>query len=71
MSENSNIPDPDQVAADGAWWLWFMVWNDVTEQEGVTSSDNFWTGEYYNTNAHKRHVYNHELVITLDELPDF
>ena len=71
LSENSNIPDPDLMAAEGAWWLYFMVWNDTDTAEGVTSSSNFWTGEYYNTNAHKRHVYNHERVITLDELPAF
>ncbi len=71
LSENSNIPDPDLMEADGAWWLYFMVWNDTDTAEGVTSSSNFWTGEYYNTNAHKRHVYNHERVITLDELPEF
>ena len=71
LSENSNIPDPDLMRADNAWWLYFVVWNDTDTAEGVTSSNNFWTGEYYNTNAHKRHVYNHELVITLDELPAF
>ncbi|WP_339898099.1 glycosyl hydrolase [uncultured Gilvimarinus sp.] len=71
LSENSNIPDPDAMAADNAWWLFFMVWNDSDTAEGVTSSSNFWTGEYFNTNAHKVHVYNHELVITLDELPEF
>lgn len=71
LSENSNIPDPDAMQADGAWWLWFMVWNDSDTAEGVTHENNFWTGEYYNSNAHKQHVYNHELVITLDELPSF
>ena len=71
LSENSNIPDPDNIAEDGAWWLWFMVWNDSNTDAGVTSSNNFWTGEYYNTNAHKLKVYNHDNVITLDELPDF
>ena len=71
MSENSNIPDPDLMQQDGAWWLYFMVWNDTDTAEGVSSSGNFWTGEYYNTNDHKVHVYNHNLVITLDELPAF
>lgn len=71
MSENSNIPDPDLMEADGAWWLYFCVWNDGNTQAGVSSDGNFWTGEYYNTNAHKYHVYNHDLVITLDELPEF
>ena len=71
LSENSNIPDPDAMEADGAWWLYFVVWNDSTSTEGVTDSNNFWTGEYFNTNAHKNHVYNHSNVITLDELPSF
>ncbi len=71
LSENSNIPDPDLIKQDNAWWLYFVVWNDIDTAEGVSNSSNFWTGEYYNTNAHKRHVYNHDLVITLDELPDF
>jgi mannan endo-1,4-beta-mannosidase len=71
LSENSNIPDPDLMKTDSAWWLYFMVWNDTDTAEGVTSSSNFWTGEYYNTKAHKAKVYTHPLVITLDELPDF
>ena len=71
LSENSFIPDPDKISQDGAWWLWFMVWNDWDTPEGQTYKDNFWTGEYYNTNTHKTHVYNHTNVITLDELPDF
>jgi mannan endo-1,4-beta-mannosidase len=71
LSENSYMPDPDKISADDAWWLWFMVWNDghTSEGEGVTHKDNFWTGEYYNTNAHKTKVYNHSNIITLDELP--
>ncbi len=48
-----------------------MVWNDSDTDAGVTSPDNFWTGEHYNTNEHKMKVYNHDNVITLDELPDF
>jgi mannan endo-1,4-beta-mannosidase len=71
LTENSYIPDPDRIAADGAWWLWFMVWNDGNTAQGVTGPDNFWTGEYYNTTEHKRKVYNHPNVITLDRLPGF
>lgn len=71
LSENSNIPDPDNIAADGAWWLWFVVWNDGSGAEGVDSTNNFWTGEHYNTNAHKTKVYNHPNVINLDDLPEF
>ncbi|WP_229487432.1 glycosyl hydrolase [Pseudoduganella lutea] len=69
LSENGYIPDPDKLAADGAWWLWFMTWNDRDTPAGVTAKENFWTGEYYNTNAHKRKVYHHPLVITLDRVP--
>lgn len=75
LSENSYIPDPDSITADSAWWLWFMTWNDgnfnQTTLVSDTHADNFWSGEYYNTNAHKTKVYTHNNVITLDELPDF
>lgn len=75
LSENSYIPDPDKIATDGAWWLWFMTWNDgnfnQTTLVSDTHVDNFWSGDYYNTSAHKTKVYNHLNVITLDELPDF
>ncbi|HTF96610.1 MAG TPA: glycosyl hydrolase [Cellvibrio sp.] len=75
LSENSYIPDPEKIAADGAWWLWFMTWNDgnfnTSTLESTTHKDNFWSGEYYNTSAHKTKVYNHANMITLDELPEF
>lgn len=71
MSENSFIPDPDKIALDGAWWAWFLVWNDGHAGAGIDDRNNFWTGEYYNTNAHKKKVYNHGAVVTLDKLPRF
>lgn len=71
LTETSHIPDPAQSAADGEWWLWFLVWNDSAGPAGITSPDNFWTGEHHNTNAHKRKVYNDPRVITLDRLPKF
>lgn len=75
LSENSFIPDPDKMATDSAWWLWFMTWNDGDFDETTlvsgTHKDNFWSGEFYNTNAHKTKVYNHPNIITLDELPAF
>jgi mannan endo-1,4-beta-mannosidase len=70
LTENGEIPDPAQCKNDNAMWSWFMTWNDAGYAEGETTSGNFWTGEYHNTNAHKRYVYNHDLVITLDKLPD-
>jgi len=71
LTENGAIPDPDNCKNDNAMWLWFLVWNDrYGSTDGENHKDNFWTGEYHNTQAHKQKVYNHELVITLDELPD-
>ena len=70
LTENGAIPDPDKCKQDEAVWSWFMTWNDGGYTIGQTDKNNFWTGEYHNTNAHKNYVYNHKLVITLDELPD-
>ncbi|MDR2701503.1 MAG: glycoside hydrolase family 26 protein [Spirochaetaceae bacterium] len=70
LTENGAIPDPNECYLDEAMWLWFMTWNNARNTNGETHKDNFWTGEYHNTNAHKTYVYNHARVITLDELPD-
>ena len=71
LSETSFIPDPDKMRMEGAPWLWFTVWNDARAGAGVTAKDNFWSGDYYNTSAHKNKVYHHPNVITLDKLPAF
>lgn len=68
LTENGEIPDPELLSAYQVKWSWFMTWNDK-EVEG-TNVDNFWSGEYHNTAAHKQKVYNHPYVLTLDELPD-
>jgi len=70
LTENGAIPDPDKCKQDNAMWSWFMTWNDANNTNGETYKENFWTGEYHNTDTHKNHVYNHDLVITLDKLPD-
>jgi len=70
LTENGRIPDPDECVKDGAMWSWFMTWNDGRKTAGETHKENFITGEFYNTNAHKKKAYNHPLVITLDKLPD-
>jgi mannan endo-1,4-beta-mannosidase len=71
MSENSYIPDPEKMAQAGARWLYFVTWNDGHAGAGVSAPDNFWTGDYYNTLEHRRAVYRHPDVITLDKLPAF
>jgi hypothetical protein len=49
-------PDPDQCLSTGAMWSWWMEWH--------TS----WLTKVDKDYLHK--VYDHELVITLDEVPD-
>ncbi|WP_370639141.1 glycosyl hydrolase [Cohnella sp. REN36] len=60
MTENGPIPDPDLVEAYGAGWRWFCTW------EG-----DFLTDGKKNSLEHLVRVYNHERVVTLDELPDW
>ncbi|WP_198118157.1 glycosyl hydrolase [Massilia rhizosphaerae] len=71
LSENSYIPDPDNMRRDGARWLWFLTWNDGRAAPGAADRNNFWSGDYYNTAAHKTKVYHDPDVITLDRLPAF
>lgn len=49
-------PDPDKCKSRGVMWSWWMEWH-TTHLEKVDK-------EYL------KRVYNHELVITLDEVPD-
>lgn len=55
--ECGTIPDPEKAFADGAPWSWWMLWHT----EHLFRHDR---------EALKR-IYNHELVITRDELPRF
>lgn len=59
LSENGPVPDPDNLAADKAYWSWFMPWYGSFIRDGVK-----------NPLAHWQKVMNHEYVITLDEMPD-
>lgn len=55
--ECGNVPVVSQFEKDGDIWSWFMVWH---------------TQHITGNNKHNlKNVYNSELVITLDELPDF
>ncbi len=60
MSETGIIPDPDLLDDQGARWNWFCTW----------SGDFIRDGEH-NESSHIIKVYQHEYVLTLDELPDF
>jgi mannan endo-1,4-beta-mannosidase len=67
LSENGPIPDPDLLVAEGAPWSWFMTWNDGVQGK---PEDDFFSGNKYMDDAHRKKVYNHPYVLTLDELPD-
>jgi mannan endo-1,4-beta-mannosidase len=56
LSENGTVPHPDSMATDGAWWSFFMSWN----QEFLRIA---------NPNAHWNAVMKHDKVITLDQMP--
>jgi mannan endo-1,4-beta-mannosidase len=69
LTENGAIPDPDSLILNNAKWSYFMTWDDHGVASGASHKDNYWTGEWHNSDAHKKHVYNHAFVITLNELP--
>jgi len=69
LSENGAIPDPQWSLTNNYMWSWFLTWNDANSST-TANRNNFWIGGYHNTAEHKQYVYDHELVITLDELPD-
>ncbi len=50
------IPDPEECFKTGAMWSWWMLWHTTF----LSQMDH----------DYLRKVYNHELVITLDEIPD-
>ena len=76
LTECGRIPLPASCSTDGAWWRWFMVWNDGnwdSSTSSVTTTDstsNFWSGSSINEATVKSTVYSSSMVITLDELPD-
>ena len=56
MHECGTIPNPDQCQSQGIMWSWFMLWH---------------TGHLTDHNqTNLRNYYNHDLVLTRDELPD-
>lgn len=78
LTEVGAIPDPDLLAAEGAAFSWFLVWNDNPTVNLAQAANNFWSGsgssvedavQYpWNTPTFEKRVYSHPRVITLDEL---
>ena len=67
LSENGCIFDPDLAIRDGAMWGYFGTWGG----EFVTNSGalNVYSEQYTEKDMLIK-IYNHENVITLDEVPD-
>jgi mannan endo-1,4-beta-mannosidase len=57
LSENGPIPDPESLFSEAAAWSWFCTWSGDFILNGISNSA-----------AHINTVYNHEYVITLDEI---
>lgn len=67
MSECATMPDPDLIVRDNAYWLWFAVWNwDYIVMYGTTN-----LSDAYTSFDMIEKVYNSEVIITRDQLPDF
>lgn len=67
MSECATMPDSDMIIRDHAYWLWFAVWNwDFIVVNGTTE-----LSDAYTSFDIMEKVYNSEVIITRDELPDF
>ena len=57
LSECDLIPDPDAMKEQGVLWAWFTTWHGRWMRK--------------NSPADLKRLYNHELVLTRDELPDW
>lgn len=66
LTETGVVPDPDLMKKTGTKWLWYSVWSEVC----VLAKDNSYSEKYTEAWMLKK-VYNHEAVITKDELPLF
>lgn len=65
LTENGCVMDPDKVMTDNARWLFWGTWSDpFTMKLGVVLNDEYTTYDLLIK------AYNHERVLTLDELPD-
>jgi mannan endo-1,4-beta-mannosidase len=66
LSEAGVVPDPDKMYSDRICWSWFATWN----REFVIDVNSRKYSEEYTEKALLKKVYNHEKILTLDELPD-
>lgn len=65
LTENGCVMDPDKVMRDNARWLFWGTWSDpFTMKIGLVLNDEYTSFELLTK------AYNHDRVLTLDELPD-
>ncbi len=76
LSECGSIPDPDEMAKDGADWLWWLPWwghfvyktgergKPVLDENGYPTPNPEYMDEEF-----IRRVFNDERVITLEDIP--
>lgn len=67
LSENGTMPDIEAVVRDGAMWGFFATWNG---EFVITDGPKISYSEQYTEKEKVKEIYNHEAVLTLDELPD-
>lgn len=67
LSENGCLFDPDLAIRDGAMWGYFGTWGGEFVS---TSQELYLYSEQYTEESMLKKVYEHEHVITRDELPD-
>lgn len=63
IMENSTIPSVSNIETEKASWLYFCTWYD-------NGQDNFISGDNYNDVSAVKEMYQSDLCITLDELPE-
>ncbi|MBP3578397.1 MAG: beta-mannosidase [Lachnospiraceae bacterium] len=68
LTENGCIPDPDLLVRDGAMWGMWATWSGefVRKTVGIKAQ----LSEQYTEEYMMKKAYEHEAVITLDEMPD-
>lgn len=54
--ENGPMPDPKLLQEKKVWWSWFMTWHTIHIKE-------------QNSKEYLKQVYDHEYVVTLEQLP--
>jgi mannan endo-1,4-beta-mannosidase len=67
LAENGVLPDPDLMLRDGAMWGFFATWTTPFVR---LNRNSFNYSEVYTEREMLHKVYNHDIIITLDRLPD-